>query len=140
MSILRLKGCAPEVYRIIGPIAMNPQVMKIRGNLPIVTKETYTWFVLRDNDGSVKALVGLEEVTGYMKLQAFVVLNATKKELGALIKEALREFKKTQYPKLTVSVLNEHAGLFQKEKFELMINTAKTKWSDLIFHQHEKIQ
>lgn len=137
MPILHLKGCTPEVYRIIGPIAMNHEVIKKRKNLPIITKETYTWIVLRVKD-SVKALVGLEEAAGYMKLQAFVVLGATKKQSRSLIKDAQAEFLKTQYAMLTVSVLHEYAELFEKEGFVLVFT--KTNWTDLIFYRYEKTQ
>jgi hypothetical protein len=94
MRIVRLDGCSPEVYKIIGRYAMDYGVIRKRENLPIITKENYTWHVLMEGP-KVKAFVGVEEILSYTKLQAFVELEANKTELRALIKEVVRTFQKT---------------------------------------------
>jgi hypothetical protein len=116
---------------------MNHDVILKRENLPIITKETYTWHLLMDGQ-KVKAFVGEEQILSYTKLQAFVVVDATKTELRWFVKQVLRKFKQTNYPKLTISVLHEYVDIFAKEKFEIV--KRKKNWTDLAFFQYEKAQ
>jgi hypothetical protein len=130
-----IPGNSAEVFEILGQYAMNHDVILKRGNLPIITKENYTWHILMDGK-AVKAFVGEEQILSYTKLQAFVVLNATKTELRSLVREVVRRFQTTHYPKLTISVLNEYVDIFAKEKFEVI--KRKLNWTDLAFFQYEE--
>jgi hypothetical protein len=135
VQIKRFEGNSPQVYEIIAQFAMDHDVMKKRGNVPIITKDTYTWHVLMEGK-KVKAFVGMEQVPTYTKLQAFVVLDATKAELRGFVKEVVNTFRKTQYPKLTISVLNEYVDIFAKEQFEILNH--KVNWTDLAFFNYEE--
>lgn len=136
MRIYRLYGSSPEVIETIGPFAMSHEVILKRRNMPIVTKENYTWYVLKDRQ-KIKAFVGAEEISYYIKLQSFVELEASTAELRFLIKEVVGDFLKTTYPKLTVSVLHEYVSLFEKEKFQIV--NVKTNWTDLVYLRNEKV-
>jgi hypothetical protein len=137
VKIKHIPGNSQEVIEIIGKYAMNHDVILKRENLPIITKETYTWHLLMDGQ-KVKAFVGEEQILSYTKLQAFVVVDATKTELRWFVKQVLRKFKQTNYPKLTISVLHEYVDIFAKEKFEIV--KRKKNWTDLAFFQYEKAQ
>ena len=147
MAIVRIFGTSPDFYTVLGPHVTDPRVIRKRLNLPITTKETITWHVLKKN-GKVKAFVGEDPVPipkkdrkGLLlkdddqvplqqtKLQAFVVLEAGDEELLDLLTEVVNRFEKSQSPMLTVSVLNEYAPLFRKAKFKIVGN--KTNWTDL---------
>jgi hypothetical protein len=135
VRIKHIPGNSQEVFEILGRYAMDHQVILKRGNLPIITKENYTWHILMEGK-TVKAFVGEEQILSYTKLQAFVVLDATKTELRSLVREVVRRFQKTNYPKLTISVLNEYVDIFAKEKFEVV--KQKINWTDLAFFQYEE--
>ena len=136
MPIIRIDGCSPDVYSIIAPLAMDPAVIRKRRNLPIVTKENYTWHVLKKGK-KVKAFVGEERLANYTKLQAFVVLDANDEELQTFLEEVVTRFEKSPSPMLTASVLNEYAVLFGKAKFQ--VTGYKTNWTDLAIVKHEGI-
>lgn len=135
IKIKQISGSSAEVYEIIGRYAMDHNVILKRENIPIITKENYTWYVLIEGQ-KVKAFVGEEQIRSYTKLQAFVVLDATKTDLRWFVREILRRFQKTNYPKLTISVLHEYVGIFAKEKFEII--KRKKNWTDLAFTQYEE--
>jgi hypothetical protein len=137
ISIKHIPGTSHEVYEIIGRYAMDHKVILKRRNIPIITKDNYTWHILMDGR-KVKAFVGEEQILSYTKLQAFVVLDATKSDLRWFVKEILRRFRETNYPKITISVLHEYSDIFAKEKFEIV--NLKKNWTDLAFIQYEEAQ
>ncbi|MVT07718.1 hypothetical protein [Chitinophaga tropicalis] len=137
VRIKHLQGCSAEVYEIIGRYAMDHNVILMRENLPIITKETYTWHVLMEGQ-KVKAFVGEEQILSYTKLQSFVPLNATKKELRWFIRQVVKRWQKTQNPKLTIAVRHEYVDIFVNEQFEIV--KRKKNWTDLAFFQYEKVQ
>ncbi len=130
MRIQRIAGASPTVYEIIGPFAMDPAIMKMRRNLPIVTKDTYTWHVLMRGK-KVKAFIGMEVVEGYIKLQSCVVLDNDDEALRELLDDVIISFRKTDSPKLTVSVLNKQVSVFEKKRFRVV--KYKKNWTDLEF-------
>lgn len=147
MSIVRIGGKAPEFYTVLGPHVTDPEVIRKRCNLPITTKESMTWHVLKKRDGKVAAFVGEEPVhvpkkdledkeipveqrpLKQTKLQAFVVLEAGDDELLNFIGHVVDHFEKSPSPILTASVLNEHAVLFRKARFKTI--NYKVNWTDL---------
>lgn len=137
ITVKQIPGCSPKVYEIIGPYAMDYHVIRKRENLPIITKENYTWYVLMDGR-KVKAFVAAEEIKSYTKLQAFIIVDATKTESRSLIKEVIEKFRQTNSPKLTVAVLNEYVDFFVREKFKIINH--KKNWTDLAFYQYEETQ
>jgi hypothetical protein len=146
MPIIRIVGTSPDFYTILGPHVTDPAVIRKRCNLPITTKDTITWHVLKKN-GKVKAFVGEDPVPlpkkdmkdkelpaeqrplQQTKLQAFVALEASDDELLDLLGEVVTRFEKSESPMLTISVLNEYAVLFKKARFRVIGH--KTKWTDL---------
>jgi len=150
MAIIRIVGTSPDFYAVLGPHVTDPAVIRKRCNLPITTKETITWHVLKRN-GKVKAFVGEDPVPlpkkdlkdkevppeqrplQQTKLQAFVVLGASDDEVLDLLGEVVTRFEKSESPMLTVSVLNEYAVLFKKAHFKVIGH--KTNWTDLAIYK-----
>ncbi|OMP80033.1 hypothetical protein [[Flexibacter] sp. ATCC 35208] len=137
MKVRRIAGSSAEVIRLIGPYAMDPHLIRQRGNLPIITKDTYIWHVLKDGK-KVKAFVAMEILLGgNIKLQSFVEVEANKQDLRLLIKDVIEYFRKTERHKLTASVLKDFVDIFVAENFEVVKH--KKNWTDLayIHYQYE---
>ena len=43
MEILQLDGLEPQLFNLIGPLAMNPKVLRANNNYPFKTTERFQW-------------------------------------------------------------------------------------------------
>ena len=51
MEILQLDGLEPQLFNLIGPLAMNPKVLRANNNYPFKTTERFQWYIaVEDND------------------------------------------------------------------------------------------
>lgn len=60
MKILQLEGTAPQLFTLVGPLVMNPKVLRANHNFPYRTAENFRWFVATEG----------EEVIGFLPLEA----------------------------------------------------------------------
>lgn len=49
--IIELEGLAPALYPLVGPLIMNPVVLKQNHNFPFRTTEKYRWYVALTEEG-----------------------------------------------------------------------------------------
>ena len=45
MEILQLDGLEPQLFNLIGPLAMNPKVLRANNNYPFKTTERFQWYI-----------------------------------------------------------------------------------------------
>ena len=51
IQIIRLKGKDKQLYRLLAPMVMDPEVIRANNNYPFKTSEEYVWFIaLRDKE------------------------------------------------------------------------------------------
>ena len=63
MEILQLDGLEPQLFNLIGPLAMNPKVLRANNNYPFKTTERFQWYIaVEDND--VTGFVPVEQKSG----------------------------------------------------------------------------
>ena len=64
MEILQLDGLEPQLFNLIGPLAMNPKVLRANNNYPFKTTERFQWYIaVEDND-----------VTGFVPVEQEVLV------------------------------------------------------------------
>ena len=69
IQIIRLKGKDKQLYRLLAPMVMDPEVIRANNNYPFKTGEEYVWFIaLRD-----KEVVGF--IPGEQKSRKKAVIN-----------------------------------------------------------------
>lgn len=44
-QIIQLNGIDKKIYQLIGPLAMNPEVLHFNNNYPFKTGEQYEWYI-----------------------------------------------------------------------------------------------
>lgn len=49
IQIVQLKGTEKQLYKLVAPLTMSPEVLKQNYNYPFRTSEDYIWFVALDN-------------------------------------------------------------------------------------------
>ena len=45
IQIIRLDGIDKKLYPLIGPLVMNPEVLRFNNNYPFKTGEQYKWYI-----------------------------------------------------------------------------------------------
>ena len=60
MEITKLDGTDERLYPLVGPLVMNPKVLKQNNNYPFRTSESYTWYIARE-EKRVVGFVPLEQ-------------------------------------------------------------------------------
>lgn len=74
MEILQLDGLEPQLFNLIGPLAMNPKVLKANNNYPFKTTERFHWYIAIE-DNSVAAFVPVEEKNGGCIINNYYIHN-----------------------------------------------------------------
>lgn len=116
MRILQLKGKEQQLYQLLAPLVMDPEVIRANNNYPFKTGDNYVWFI------AVKG----EEVKGFMPIEQraskkaiinnyYVAAEDKKRQeiLSALLKEVLNVFVPDKWLLSSVTLMKD------KETFEL---------------------
>lgn len=67
MKVIQLKGLDADLYPLIGPLVMNPKVLKANNNYPFKTTENYQWYIAVDDQ---------EEVVGFLPVEDKKILQS----------------------------------------------------------------
>lgn len=97
IQIVQLKGTEKQLYKLVAPLTMSPEVLKQNYNYPFRTSEDYIWFVALDN----KHVVGFIPVEN--KRNEHIINNYYVKEKNADTLKILLE--------TVIEVLGENADL-----------------------------
>lgn len=62
IQIMQLKGKDEQLYRLLAPMVMDPEVIRANNNYPFKTGEEYVWFIaIDDKDKEVVGFVPVEQ-------------------------------------------------------------------------------
>lgn len=86
MEITKLNGTDPRLYPLVGPLVMNPQVLKQNNNYPFHTSENYVWYIARE-DSQVVGFVPLEKKKNAYVANNYYIEGKTPRILEALLNE-----------------------------------------------------
>lgn len=59
IETVQLGGTDKQLYQLVAPLVMNPEVLKQNYNFPFRTKESFVWFIALEN----------EEVLGFIPVE-----------------------------------------------------------------------
>ena len=94
MEITKLDGTDERLYPLVGPLVMNPSVLRQNHNFPFRTSEKFTWFIALDT------VNGQEQVEGFLPVEKksteyvinnYYVRNRDEKVLRTLLNEAIAQ-------------------------------------------------
>ena len=120
MEILQLDGLDPQLFTLIGPLAMNPKVLKANNNYPFKTTARFQWYVAI-SDENVIGFIPVEK-----KGDSFVINNYyVYDDNSEVLKELLRAVK----PKnnLYAIVQTKHEQAFANCGFQI-----EHRWTNYI--------
>ena len=94
LELKKLDGLSPELYERVGPLVMNPAVLRQNNNYPYKTSKNFVWFLLL-MEGRVTAFIPLESINArQLKLDNYYVsaTGGREKQLGFLLRAILEEY------------------------------------------------
>lgn len=110
MNILKLDGLSPQLFALVGPLAMNPKVLKANNNYPFKTTEHFEWYVAVEDD-NVVGFVPVEKKSSAFVINNYYVQNDDEKILKALLKAVKPQ------DNLQAVVQTKHETIFAKCNF-----------------------
>lgn len=112
MEVLQIGGVDPELYPLIGPLVMNPKVLKANNNYPFKTAENYQWYIAVDQS-EIKGFMPVEERKSGVIINNYYVLNDNS-EIFELLLNKVKE-----KGVLTAVVLSKHVDIFTNLGFNI---------------------
>lgn len=120
MEVVQLGGLDSELYPLIGPLVMNPKVLKANNNYPFKTTEHYQWYIATDEQKAVMGFLPVERRSSGLVINNYYI--ADNEEVLALLFNSIRTDQA-----ITAVVLTEHADMFARLGFSI-----EHKWTKYI--------
>ena len=80
MEILQIQGTDERLYPLVGPLVMNPVVLKQNYNFPFRTAENFIWLVAIDEEGKVLGFLPVENKKTECVINNYLIENEDGKE------------------------------------------------------------
>lgn len=114
IQIIKLNGTDKQLYKLVAPLVMDPEVLKMNNNYPFKTSDKFVWFVAV----SGKKVVGFipVELRGSSAIINNYYIGKNQEEaLSLLLADVIAAFAGEQT--LVAIVQTEHQASFEKENF-----------------------
>lgn len=134
IQILKINGIAKELYPVVGPLVMNPEVLKYNNRYPFKTNKNFEWYIAVDEtNGETVGFIPLEHKSHETLINNYYAQQEGHNEILNLLIETIRQDMTKNMPPLTALVQTQHATLFKKQGFtitkewKLYLKMQKTK-------------
>ncbi len=114
LQIIQLQGTDPQLYPLVGPLVMNPKVLKQNYNFPFRTNAHFLWFIATEA-GEVLGFMPVEQKKSERVINNYYVKDRNPEILKSLIQKVL-ESPSDELPLSAVSFI-EDKEIFQEEGF-----------------------
>lgn len=118
MQILKLQGTDKQLYRLVGPLVMNPKVLQYNNGYPFKTGEQFVWYIAVEKQ-KVMGFIPLEIRKNEHIINNYYAKAETHDHiLDTLLNTVLTDEEESTQPLLAV-VQTPHQGLFVQKGFEI---------------------
>lgn len=117
MEIEKLSGTEERLYQLVGPLVMDPAVLRQNNNYPFKTSVYHIWFVAVEGE-RVLGFVPVEVKKEHAVINNYYIADENPDVLLAMLMEAVRYFGK-EY-RLQAVVQTRDMDVFKKYKFEVI--------------------
>lgn len=112
MKVVQLGGLDAKLYPLIGPLVMNPKILKANNNYPFKTTEHYQWYIAVNDHKEVMGFLPVEKKsTGFIINNYYI--HGDDEEVLTLLFNAVKAEED-----ITAIVLLRHLELFTKLGFK----------------------
>ena len=102
MKVIQLKGLDTDLYPLIGPLVMNPKVLKANNNYPFKTTANHQWYIAVNDQEEVMGFLPVENkkstsvINNYYLKEDPAILASRKGDIN-IIKFVKNKFKSLLY-------------------------------------------
>lgn len=114
IQILKLQGTDKQLYRLVAPLVMNPDVLKQNHNFPFRTSDNFVWFVAL-NRKKVIGFIPVENKREGHLINNYYVEDKKESILRSLLEEVIAAWD-DERPLLSLSLIEDRA-IFEDEGF-----------------------
>ncbi len=118
-KIIQLGGTDPQLYALVAPLVMNPDVLKYNNRYPFKTSDSFTWFVAV-KDGQVAGFIPVEEKGKSMTINNYYVEPLLEKKLFPQLLRTVIKKMDDEKKTLQAVVMIRHVGYFESEGFKVI--------------------
>lgn len=95
MVIEKIAGTEERLYRLVGPLVMNPSILKQNNNYPFPTSDAYMWYIaFGDEENQVKGFVPLEIRGKKAIINNYYIAGEDNKVLNKILQKIMQEYAK----------------------------------------------
>ncbi len=116
-KILEFEGLDTALYPWVGPLVMNPVVLKQNYNFPFRTTQNFRWFVAVDDDEVVVGFIPVERRKSGWVINNYYVKGHDDTVLVALLQRVMAVASEEKNMLVAVSFL-EDRDVFREQGFE----------------------
>lgn len=84
MEIVQLDGLDPRLFHLIGPMVMNPKVLKANNNYPFKTTDHFQWYIAVEGT-DVMGFVPVEQKSNSCVVNNYYIHNDDREVLARLL-------------------------------------------------------
>ncbi len=117
MEIEKLSGTEERLYQLVGPLVMDPAVLRQNNNYPFKTSVHYIWFVAVEED-LVLGFMPVEVKNDQAVINNYYIADENPGFLIAMLKSVLGYFGKEYRVQAVVQMRD--IDVFKKHKFEVI--------------------
>lgn len=114
IQIVIYEGLDKRLYEVIGPLVMNPEILKTNRNYPFKTTKKHLWFIAMD-EGRVVGFLPVELKNKEAIINNYYTQQDDPDILNTMIQNAMALLKK-EYVLVSVTQ-NQHLKTFADNKF-----------------------
>lgn len=116
-KILEFEGLDAALYPCVGPLVMNPAVLKQNYNFPFRTTQAFRWFVAVDDDEVVLGFIPVERRRSGWIINNYYIKERDNTVLVALLQRIIDVASEEKHTLVSISFL-EDRDVFREQGFE----------------------
>lgn len=114
IQIMKLHGTDKQLYKLVAPLVMDPEVLKMNNNYPFKTSEKFVWFVAVSGK-SVVGFIPVEQRGNTAIINNYYIGKNQDEALTLLLVDVVAAF--TGDKSLVAVVQTDHQEFFVKQGF-----------------------
>ena len=120
IQILRLLGTDKRLYPTVGPLVMNPSVLKYNNYYPFKTNEKFLWYIATDEQDNVLGFIPLQHKRSEYSINNYYAQQEGHDEiLTCLIESIFSDYTDETLP-LAALVQTPHKEIFEQQGFRIV--------------------
>lgn len=119
MDILKIQGTDTVLYELVGPLVMNPAVLRQNNNYPFKTGLRYVWYIATEGEMVVGFLPVKKTASGQYLIDNYYLRGDDPAVLDSLLAQVMTD--RLDPSELWVVAHKRHSGHFAEKGFRVRI-------------------